>query len=354
MRFGSLAALTVTLAFAATASGAAPQPKVMLYDTPASHRAIIAPGAPDALPVDGRLFVPGRAKDALFAGDADKPYRVDNIVAADLIKQRTAARMATYLRNRIDGNACTFSWGRVDCRSGLVFIDEIDHRFAEKAPNLNTAAWKRKRGGKYPTYRPKLRAGQPGYELAKAMVMLSKRPHRRGGTYADRVHFFIAPGMVTSLGVGKGPLHNLGRDGRPHFRTYEGVRGALQRAGGVWLEMYHFSHGHRDLYAFTTAEWQAYPNRFALYLSGRGKTKVNTAYRAKMRFQISAHKPKVKGGAPAACRTGSAMTCVFTLASSPVNKPILQNGLGLYRMKGQEAVVRTHIKHLYFPELLGR
>ncbi len=349
MSFGRLVAAVVLAA--AGVSGATAKPMVLMYGTTETNRAIVAPRTSDALPVDGRLYVPGRTPGALFAGEADKPYRVDNVLAAELIKRRTGPRMAAFLRSRIDGDACVFSGWRVDCRSGLVFVDEIDYRFAEAAPNLKTPAWKARPGRRLPVYRPTVKGGQPGYELSRAMGILAATPYRGGGTYAERVHFFIAPGVVSSVGVGRGPDQNLGRDGRPHFRSHQGVRSALQRAGGVWLEMYHFDHGGRGLTAFTTNEWQAYPHRFALYLSGRGQTRVTPALRSKMHFQMVGRKPGLKGGAPAACRTGSAMTCTFTLASSSKNAPILANGVGLYTVEGHEAELRTYIKRLYFPEM---
>ncbi len=345
-----LAAAIATLAIAGVATANA-RPTVFMYGSTDSNRKIIAPAGTEPLPADGRLLVPGRTPGALFAGEADKPYRVDNVVAAELVKRRTGARMAAYLRSRIDGDACTFTWGRVDCRSGLVFIDEIDYRFAEKAPNLSLPIWKKRPGKKLPAYRPVGRPGQPGYELSRAMDILSATRHRDGGTYASRVHFFIAPGVVSSIGVGRGPDHNLGRDGRPHYRSHQGVRRALQRAGGIWLEMYHFDRGGRGLYAFTTREWQDYPHRFALYLGGRGQTRINATLRSKMRFQISGRKPAFKGGAPAECRTGTAMTCVFTLASAPKNRPILANGIGQYKVEGHEGELRAHVKRLYFPEM---
>ncbi len=355
MRLRRLLAMTATV-FAATAVTAAAQPTIMMYGTPETNRKVVQPGASDALPVDGRLLVSGRTKGHLFAGEADKPYRVDHLLAGDLVKLPDGESMAALLKSRIDENACLFSWGRVDCRSGLVFVDEIDWRFAEKAPNLNTAAWRGRTSKgqpkrKFPTYHPTARAGQAGYELSRAMQILAETPYRSGGTYAERVHFFIAPGVVTSIGVGRGPYHNLGRDGRPHFRSHEGVRAALQLSGGIWLEMYHYDHGGRGKYPFNTYEWQVYPNRFALYLSGRGSSTIDTGLRAKMHFLVSSGKPKVKGGAPAQCRTGSAMTCTFKLASSGKNMPILMNGVGQYRIDADAAEFRANIKRLFFPEL---
>lgn len=356
MRFRRLLALTAAV-IAGSAATAAAAPMVLMYGTADTNRKIIQPGTSGALPLDGRLYVSGRTRQHLFGGEADKPYRVDHVTATDLLKLSSSGeRMAAYLRGRVDENACAFSWGRVDCRSGLVFIDEIDYRFAEKAPNLKTPAWagrtsKSQPKKKFPTYHPTARSGQPGYELSRAMEILAATPYRGGGTYAERIHFFIAPGVVSSIGVGRGQYHNLGRDGRPHFRSHEGMRRALQLSGGIWLAMYHYEHGGRGLYPFNTYEWQVYPNRFALYLSGLGAKRIDPATRSKMRFLITSGKPKVKGGAPAKCRTGSDMTCTFTLASSAKNAPILANGIGQYKVVRSEAQFRANIKRLFFPEL---
>ncbi len=355
MRLRRLLAVTAAI-FMATAAAAAAQPMILMYGDADTNRKIVKPGAADALPIDGRLYVSGRTRGHLFAGEADKPYRFDHLLAGELARLPDGERMAALLKSRVDESACSFSWGRVDCRSGLVFVDEIDWRFAEKAPNLNTPAWRGRTSRsqpkrKFPTYHPTARAGQNGYELSRAMEILAQIPYRDGGTYAERVHFFIAPGVVSSIGVGRGPYHNLGRDKRPHFRSHEGVRRALQLSGGIWLEMYHFDRGGRGLYPFNTYEWQVYPHRFALYLSGRGSSKVDTSLRSKMHFLITSGKPKLKGGAPAQCRAGHAMTCTFKLASSAKNAPILRNGIGQYRMKGNEAQFRAHVKRLFFPDV---
>ena len=64
------------------------------------------------------------------------------------------------------------------------------------------------------------------------MRLLSERAHPAGGTYAERVHLYIAPAFSTSIALGRGVHHHLGNDGKPHRATWRGVMPALARAGG--------------------------------------------------------------------------------------------------------------------------
>ncbi len=349
----TFAALVVTATATATAA-----PMIVLYGSPETNRKIVRPGAADALPIDGRVFVQEPNVGHLFAGDADKPYRLSGLPAAKLIAAGNATAMAQLLRARIDAPGCVFApWGDSGCSSHLVFVDEIDYRFAEKAPNLNTPSWRGRTSRnqakrKFPNYVPRPLPGHVGNELSAAMEQLAAIPYPDGGTYAERVHFYIAPGVVSSIGVGKGKFHNLGRDRRPHFRSHEGLRLALQRAGGVWLEMYHFDRASRTRRSFNTNEWRAYPWRFALYMTGPGSTTADPTMLAKLHFHMSNGMPKNKGGAPAECADAATpQGCQFALASSVINAPILANGVGAYRMEGDEAEWRSHVKHLFFPEL---
>lgn len=344
------AALTAT----ATASAA---PMLVLYGTAETNRKIVKPGTSDALPIDGRLFVQEPNVGHLFADDADKPYRLSRLTAASLIAAGSADAMARVIRARIDAPGCVFPpWGESGCMSDLVFVDEIDSRFAEKAPNLNTAAWRGRTSRnqpqrKFPNYVPRPRAGHAGYELSKAMEMLAAIPYAGGGTYADRVHFYIAPGMVTTIGIGRGKYHNLGRDRRPHFRSHEGLRTALRLAGGVWLEMYHFDNAAAKRTPFDTREWAAYPSRFGKFMTAPGAATADPAMLAKLHFHMSNGMPANKGGAPGECSNpATPQGCQFALAASPANAPILANGVGQYRMEGNEAEWRGHVKRLFFPE----
>ncbi len=328
---------------------------IVFYATPATNRKIIKPGAAGALPIDGRIFVQEPNVGHLFAGDGDRPYRLSSVSGAQLITAATASGMASLLRRRIDEPGCPFAgYGAAGCSSRLVFVDELDFRFAERAPNLNTPAWRGRTTRNqtkrvFPNYVPRPKAGQPGYELTKAMAILAAIPFAAGGTYAERVHFYIAPGFVSSIGVGKGPYFNLGRDARPHFRSHEGVRGALRRAGGVWLEMYHFNTSTRTRRPFSTGEWTNSPKRFTRYLTGPGATTSDPAYVGRLHFMMTRGAPPVAGGAPGACRnTARPQTCQFILASLPQNEAIRANGVGEYKMEGDEDEWRAEVKRLFF------
>ena len=329
---------------------------IVLYASPATNSKIIQPFTPGALPIDGRLFVQEPNVGHLFAGDFDRPYRLSGVSGSQLLKAGSALEMATLLHKRIDQLDCPFPpHGNAGCRSRLVFVDEIDYRFAERAPNLNTLAWRgrtsrNQRKRKFPNYVPRPKTGQPGYELTKAMAILAGLPFAGGGTYAERVHFYISPGIVSSIGVGKGKYYNLGRDGRPHFRSHEGMRGALRRSGGVWLEMYHFNTVNRTRRPFTTGEWRHYPIRFTRYLTGPGATTANPGFVAKMHFLMTRGAPHVAAGAPQVCLNEALpQACQFTLAALPQNAAILANGVGQFKMDGNEAEWRAHVKQLFFP-----
>lgn len=230
--------MLVLLAVAtATASASAP-PMLVMYGTADTNRKIVRPGAADALPLDGRLFVQEPNWSHLFGGEADRPFRLARVTEDELQTAGAAPAMARLLRTSIDQANCFYAPAWFGCRSRLVFVDELDERFAEPPPNLNTPAWRGRTSRSqpkrtFPNYVPIPRPGQLGYELGRAMEILAAAPFPGGGTYAQRVHFYVAPGVVSSLGVGRGRYQNLGRDRRPHFRSYEGVRDALQLAGGA-------------------------------------------------------------------------------------------------------------------------
>jgi len=326
---------------------------IVLYGTAETNRKIVRPGARGALPIDGRLFIQEPNWGHLFAGEADRAFRLGRVTEDELQAAGTATAMARVLRTAIDQRNCFYDSAWFGCRSRLVFVDEIDHRFAEPAPNLNTPAWRGRTSRSqpkptFPNYVPTPRPGQLGYELGRAMEILAASPFPGGGSYAQRVHFYIAPGVVTSLGVGRGRYQNLGRDRRPHFRSYEGVRPALQRAGGVWLEMYHFNRASRTRSPFNTYEWSVYPWRFALYLTAPGAATPDPGATARMHFMMTRGAPTAKGGAPAICRRGAGQACQFTLAASPKNRAILANGVGQYRMEGEEAAWRSHVSRIFF------
>ena len=328
---------------------------VVLYGTPSTNRKIVKPRTTTALPINGRLFVQEPNVGHLFAGDRDRPYRLSGVPGSRLVEAGTADRIAALLRRRVEELDCPFPpYGRAGCRSGLVFVDELDARFSERSPDLNTPAWRgrtsrNQKKRPFPTYIPRPLPGQPGYELTVAMGLLAAIPFPGGGNYAERVHFYINPGVVSSIGVGRGKYHNRGRDGRPHFRTYEGLRGALQQSGGVWLEMYHVTGARRTRTPFNTREWSNYPKRFTLYLTAPGAGAADPRLVAKVRFMMTRGAPPLRSGAPRPCRNSARpQSCQFALATLPQNAPILANGIGQYRMEGNEAEWRGHVRRLFF------
>jgi len=161
-----------------------------------------------------------------------------------------------------------------------------------------------------------------------------------GGSYASRVHFYLAPGLVTSIGAGRGPNDNLGRDGRSHFRTWRGVMPGLARAGGIWLEMYHGRRLGEGYQPFSAIEWLRYPGDLLGVFSAFGGAS------GRVHFVIS-NTPRVPAGA-GACAGRTPMGCVWTLADrAGANRAILTNGPGTYQVGGQAAEwLADHDLHL--------
>src|SRR5581483_4028904 len=131
------------------------------------------------------------------------------------------------------------------------------------------------------------------------------------GTYASRVHFYVAPAVISSIGSGRGPNRNLGRDGHPHFPTWRGVMPALAMGGGVWLEMYHGTGGATT--AFTAAEWRSWPSAFAALFARAGGASDD------LHFLLSGSPT----GPAGATGCASPMACVWSLAGWGPNRAIL-------------------------------
>ncbi|MDH3225667.1 MAG: hypothetical protein OEM67_01065 [Thermoleophilia bacterium] len=234
-------------------------------------------------------------------------YRVSKISGREL-QGRSAASIASLLKSHI--RRCTIRGSDHACSSHLVFVDEI------------TAAFNDRKGPRY------------GANLTAAMRMLRQQsPY--GGTWASRVHLYMAPNFTSSIAKGRGRDHNLGRDGRPHFATWSRVLPGLALAGGVWLEMYHARSGR--ITPFTRAEWRNGGKDVWSLLERRG------GRLSRLHFMMSraASRPV---GAPASC--GGGMACQWKLADTgSVNRRILDNGVGAYRVGSQaRAWLRQH-KH---------
>lgn len=110
----------------------------------------------------------------------------------------------------------------------------------------------------------------PGYRLKNAMETLAQIQSPWGGSYASRIHFYLAPGVSTAIAAGRGPAHNRGADGEVKWPDYSSVIDAFTGAGGVWLEMYHYPTRGSARTPFTSTEWRTVPTAVAAFMAERG------------------------------------------------------------------------------------
>jgi hypothetical protein len=276
-------------------------------------------------------------------------YRIGKVNAVALAPL-SAEEMADLIKTESDTP-------RVPNKTGLVAIDEIGNSFNDGRVRVEyktvkvrgkryriashnrivvtKSGWKLVRGkAGLPTVSP----DSLGSRFSEAMRILDGTPHPAGGTYADRVHIYVAPAFVSAIGIGRGPHRHLGNDGKPQRATWRGVMPALARAGGVWLEMYHFDR--RNLGTMSAAIWRATPRSFSAYLRSFGGDT------SRLHFLISgATNPPA--GAPAGC--GTPMSCQWALArSTPAGRAVLANGVGAYRPGSMTASFRAEF-NTYFP-----
>lgn len=168
-----------------------------------------------------------------------------------------------------------------------------------------------------------------GVALVQAMASLAAQSPW-GGTYAERVHFWIGPGLHSAVGAGLGPNHNLGRDGRVHRRTYDQALRAMAGGGGAWMQMFHEPWlAHVPAEPFTAEEWVRWPTRFAevfTRLGGRVE---------RLHFLLSQAEQAPPGALPPGA-DGSPMGATFALARQPgTNLQILCNGPGALNVESQ-------------------
>lgn len=258
-------------------------------------------------------------------------YSVGKVSARELVPL-SADAMAARLREEIDATP-----------SGLVAVDEIGNAFRDPAVRISYR-WVDVRGTRIRVaggnevkvtstgYRivrhtpvpPVPPADHPGMRLTAAMTALAALPYPGGGSYADHVHFYLAPAMVTAIALGRGEHFSLDATGSKSVRpAWRGVVGALARAGGVWLEMYH---GNGQ--AVESRVWRNAPGRVGDYLArngGAGSSRVHLVFTG-----VAA----APAGSPAGC--GSPMACQFAVAASTAaGRQALANGSGAYRVGAQ-------------------
>ncbi len=344
----------VPLAIAVAALGALPTAAAarmsIFYDEKDPVRVLTDPSGPGA-PIDAErgAFRQDPGSGGIFdPAGRDDSFRIAKISASEISGLAPEA-LADRIQDEIDDP-------EIGNSSGLVAIDEIGNTFNDGRARISYS-WKSVRGTRIRVashnrlvvtrtgYRiakgaaplPVIDPAGPGSRLSVAMEILDGRPYPSGGSYADRVHLYIAPAFSTSIAAGRGPHRHLGKDGKPHRATWRGVMPALARAGGVWLEMYHHSRG-RGVYPMTAREWRTVPSAMSGYAAGFG------ADATRMHLVMSA-----AGSAPAGARAcGAPMQCQWALAgATPAGAAMLRNGPGAYRLAGEAGAWRAEYNRVF-------
>lgn len=180
---------------------------------------------------------------------------VDNSQRMTKLNGATLAKMTIneMLIALVDGvnRVCVTPAGINTCPAHLLAVDEIGAAFGRVDVELPASA-------------------VPGSRLENAMNLLAQTQTPWGGSYASRIHFYLAPGVSTAIAAGRGTRHNLGADGEVHWPDYSSVISALGRAGGVWLEMYHYPTRGSARTPFTSTEWRTVPTAVAAFMAERG------------------------------------------------------------------------------------
>ena len=273
----------------------------MLYDVDAAVREVVSP-SDGAAGLTGGLGARRQepSTSGLFATD-DAQWMVGKVKLAAIIHLPTD-QMVDIIRRAIDASP-----------SHTIGIDEVTTTAADPpAPNV--------KGARAPAGDPQ----SPGGQFAAALAALDT-PSPYGGTWASRINVYLAPAMTSALAAGRGPDRNLGRDGRPHFRTYRTVLSGLSHVGAVWIEMYH-GLGATITSPFTVAEWRTAPAAVAAEFrrAGGDVTRLHMLVTGSDGFPAG-------GPLPAGCVTPH--SCAWALAeATPAGRQILANGVGGYRL----------------------
>jgi hypothetical protein len=325
-------AITLLLALVLVVPAAASGRMTIVYDEEGPAARVFDAIADTGGSEDAYRQEPGR-------GGTFRPFDGDHRIAKlqdEDLRGLSAERIADVLRSEID------SPDEEEAGAHMVAIDEIGNTFRDerRRPRYKTVVVRGKRyriaehndirvtrsGWKLIRRKPPApepAPGDPGVQLSEAMRILADEPSPWGGSYASRVHFYLAPALVTSIGLGRGQHFTLGRSGSTHIRPgWRGVFPGLALAGGVWLQMYH---GHGA--PVSAAVWRRAPGRLAAYLKRHG----GSAERVHLVFTGSTSAP------PGARGCGSPTECEWRLASRGATRRILDNGPGVYRLGGRTA-----------------
>ncbi|MBM3664831.1 MAG: hypothetical protein FJW92_03425 [Actinobacteria bacterium] len=273
--------------------------RAVLYDMDDAVREVVHPldGAVGLTQARGALRQEP-STSGLFASK-DDASRMGKVTEEDL-RGLPAAEITDVLREEIAASD-----------SHLVAFDELTPYEADPRSPLV-------RNGRIPAPDP----ASPGAQLAQALTSLDT-PSPYGGTWASRVHVYIAPAITSAIAAGRGPDRNLGRDGKARFRTYRTVMTGLARAGAVWIEAYHGRR--RPLTSLTVAEWRTAPAAFTDEYQRAGGDP------SKLHLLLTGADAYPAGALPASCITP--MQCQWSLAeSTPAGRAMLANGVGSYRL----------------------
>lgn len=279
----------------------------------------------------------------------DADFRISKVSDHDL-EDLAPEEMAELIISRSDNP-------EVPNTTGIVAVDEVGNSFNDGRVTLGYK-WVTVRGKRYriaahndikitktgwklikrpSALVPEVDPNSLGARFSAAMLILDKTPHPAGGSYADRVHLYIAPAFGSSIAVGRGVHRHLGNDGKPHRATWRGVMPGVARAGGVWLQMYHYDS--RSTATMNAKLWRQLPAAFVGYAK-RFRTPPS---RIHFVFSGATNVPK---GAPRGC--GDAMACQWALArSTPAGRMVLSNGVAAYRTGPLSATFRAEFNSTF-------
>ena len=178
----------------------------------------------------------------------DNSQRMTKLNGASLAKM-TSSQMFDALWKGVN-RSCVTPAGINTCPAHLLAVDEIGAAFGRVEGDQGVNV--------------------PGYRLKTAMETLARIQSPWGGSYASRIHFYLAPGVSTAIAAGRGPAHNRGADGEVKWPDYSSVIDAFATAGGVWLEMYHYPTRGSARTPFTSTEWRTVPTAVAAFMAERG------------------------------------------------------------------------------------
>ncbi|MFN8110173.1 MAG: hypothetical protein U0Y82_10095 [Thermoleophilia bacterium] len=309
MTIRALATAALATAALAPAASAATSPMTIVYDKLDAVQQLVSPGggAKGLSPARGAWRQdPGTGGMLDPAQDAEHgaPSRIAKVSGRELKDMSTDAIVALLRREIRLGNA--------GASSHLVAIDEIGRPFGDDPPDKRRL----RRGMRLPAINPE----SPGSHLSAALQQLNI-PSPWGGTWASRVHVYIAPAVTTAIATGRGANRNLGRDGKPHFPTWRAVMPGLSLAGGLHLEMYSAPGG--SIVPFSAGMWRAAPAAFLRLFNSYGGNSANVHFV----FTGGA------GPADAPVGCGDAQACEWGLAeSTDAGRSILANGPDLYKI----------------------